>query len=67
MNRTVLAEGEWYHCYNRGVDKERFFLTERDYERFLMLIYISNNQERVHLSNVVQNKQGPTLIDVLKD
>lgn len=66
MNRTPLAEGEWYHCYNRGVDKRKIFLSYKDYERFLMLLYIANSTERVHLSNLSQGKQGPTLLEVLK-
>jgi putative transposase len=64
-NRIPLAQGEWYHCFNRGVDKRQIFDSRRDYERFLMLLYISNSQKQVRISNISQNKQGPTLLDVL--
>jgi len=65
MNRTPFAEGEWYHCYNRGVEKRRIFENTKDYERFLMLLYVSNSQERIHLSDFGQSRQGPTLPEVL--
>ena len=46
MNRTHNFEiDEWYHCYNRGVDKREIFLNHRDYERFLMLLYLANDSE----------------------
>lgn len=49
--RVPIAPGEWYHCYNRGVDRRRVFLSSRDYERFLMLLYISNGTHRTRASN----------------
>ncbi len=38
-----IAIGEWYHCYNRGVDKRKVFTSPKDYERFLTLVYMANN------------------------
>ncbi|MEI7621637.1 MAG: transposase [Candidatus Moraniibacteriota bacterium] len=35
MRKTTFANGEYYHIYNRGVDKREVFLDEADYERFL--------------------------------
>ena len=64
MNRTPFAEGEWYHCYNRGVEKRRIFENTKDYERFLMLLYVCNSQKRIHLSDFGRSGQGPTLTEV---
>lgn len=36
--KTILAKGEIYHVYNRGVEKRPLFLTIWDYTRFLNLI-----------------------------
>ncbi len=36
MRKTELKEGEFYHVYNRGVDKREVFLDENDYIRFLV-------------------------------
>jgi|WetSurMetagenome_2_1015567.scaffolds.fasta_scaffold210596_2 putative transposase len=35
MRKTEFACEEYYHIYNRGVDKREIFLDEGDYERFL--------------------------------
>ncbi|MEK7647241.1 MAG: transposase [Patescibacteria group bacterium] len=38
-----LISGEWYHVYNRGVEKRRIFLDNEDYARFLFHLYECNN------------------------
>ena len=35
MRKTEFANNEYYHIYNRGVDKREVFLDEGDYARFL--------------------------------
>lgn len=45
----TFALGEYYHIYNRGVDKRKTFLNRRDYERFQFLLYICNNPKRIHV------------------
>lgn len=32
--KTIIANNEIYHIYNRGVEKRPIFLTKRDYQRF---------------------------------
>jgi putative transposase len=49
--REQFAEGEWYHCYGRGVDKRRVFETKRDYQRFLETLYVSNDTEPTNRDN----------------
>lgn len=36
--------GEWYHCYNRGIEKRVAFVDARDYQRFLELLYLANDE-----------------------
>ena len=50
--RAPIELDEWYHCYNRGVDKRRVFEAPRDYERFLLLLYLCNASERLHVSDL---------------
>ena len=45
--REEFAVDEWYHCYTRSIDKRAVFETERDYERFLQALYISNAFDRI--------------------
>lgn len=57
MNRTIkFATKEFYHLYNRGVDKRDIFMSHFDYERFLALLYICNQSAAVNL-----HIQGKTL------
>jgi putative transposase len=61
MNRkTVLVPGEFYHVYNRGTDKRKIFLSEKDRERFLALLYLANGTNPVRMDNLRQ--QGFTLL-----
>lgn len=36
--------GEWYHCYNRSIENRVAFEDVRDYQRFLELIYLANDE-----------------------
>jgi putative transposase len=61
MRKTAFAPGEWYHCYNRGVDKRILFKNTSDYQRFVMLLYASNGTRPVTLKDIGKNSQGPSL------
>lgn len=54
---------EWYHCYNRGVDKRIVFESEDDANRFLMTLYLANGTEPVQLFNT----DKPTLEKAFKE
>lgn len=41
--KFVFAEGEYYHLYNRGVEKRKIFLSKNDHERFIRLLYLANS------------------------
>lgn len=60
MRKIKFAEGEFYHIYNRGVDKRKVFLDERDYLRFLKCMRefncidpIGSLYEKAHKDKVV--------------
>ena len=48
MPKPLISLGEWYHCYNRGVDKRKVFSTKGDYDRFLLLLYACNSTKPFH-------------------
>ncbi len=63
MNRkTPLIEGEYFHVYNRGVDKRQIFLDDHDYKRFLMLLYLCNSTESVDIQALFNG--GRTFVDM---
>ncbi len=44
MRKTEFANGEYYHIYNRGVDKREVFLDRENYERFLLSMNLLNDE-----------------------
>jgi len=49
MGRSIsFAPEEYYHIYNRGVDKRCVFMSPQDSERFLTLLYLCNSNEPVN-------------------
>jgi putative transposase len=77
MQRNInFSIGEYYHAYTRGNDKRKIFLDEKDYIRFLVLLYTSNSTETIHLSNfnglgkisgllkMFNQKRKDTLVDI---
>lgn len=50
MNRRVpLVIGEYYHIYNRGVEKRDIFWDELDRKRFIELLYLCNGTKVVDM------------------
>ena len=60
--RAPLAPQEFYHVYNRGTEKRTIFTSKKEYERFIALLYVSNSNTPIHLSN----HQGSTLPELLE-
>jgi len=64
MSRKLsFSIDEFYHIYNRGTEKRDIFLDTADYLRFIVLLYISNNIDVVHISNLIN--QGGALMEIL--
>lgn len=47
MRKTSFVNGEYYHIYNRGVDKRKVFLSKYDYLRFLKSLKEFNCEDPV--------------------
>lgn len=58
MRNQVFANGEYYHVYNRGVDKRRIFLKGNDYQRFLNGLIIFNDKKRIGVRFTEAEPQG---------
>ena len=58
----MLAEGEYYHVYNRGVERRVLFLDNGDKERFVRLLYSANSSTSIYLSDY----QGKALAEIPK-
>lgn len=60
--RKAFAPGEWYHCFTRTVDRKDAFRGRPDFNRFLELLYLSND---THLQQRGAF-QGLSHIDILE-
>jgi REP element-mobilizing transposase RayT len=61
--RPPMPPHEWFHCYNRGVDKRKVFEGTKDYERFLALLYICNGNKNVQLGDLYNRNLKSVLAD----
>ncbi len=53
-----LAIGETYHIYNRGAHKRDVFTSERDYQRFQLLLHLMNGTSPIEMRNVFRKYGG---------
>ncbi|HEV8666792.1 MAG TPA: transposase [Candidatus Paceibacterota bacterium] len=58
-----FIEGEFYHLYNRGVDKRTIFTSITDYKRFLALLYLANSTEDVRIANILKDHAYEEIYD----
>ncbi len=47
MRKVQLVEGEYYHIFNRGVDKRTVFQDSHDFNRFLLSLVGFNSVEPI--------------------
>ena len=45
MQRVKFGNGNFYHIYNRGVDRRNVFLDSKDFDRFLQSMEVFNTVE----------------------
>lgn len=57
FRKDPFVTGEYYHIYNRGIDKRVIFKLKRDYERFMMLLYLANSKESFRIDNLVSRNK----------
>ena len=62
--KTILAPEEYYHIYNRGVDKRVIFLDTADHQYFLALLYLSNSRKSFIVSNIAKTHPREEFFDV---
>jgi putative transposase len=55
---TQFATGEFYHIYNRGVEKRVIFKNAEDYTRFQQLLYVSNTVDYVNIRDLFSSHQN---------
>lgn len=69
MRKTIFANGEYYHIFNRGVDKREIFSDERDFERFLLSMNLLNDKNdglMIEWRDFKKSESNATINDFLK-
>ena len=64
LRKDPFITGEYYHIYNRGIDKRVIFKSERDYQRFIMLLFLANSNNSFRLDDLLK-KGGKTFYEIL--
>lgn len=80
MRKEPFVNDQYYHIYNRGVDKRRVFLDHSDYARFLLYMNLLNDKKsgmmatwknlketetRAKLSKVSELSSGKPLVEII--
>lgn len=53
--KEKFAPKEHYHLFNRGVEKRKIFLSAKDYDRFIALMYIMNQNSQFNFANFLKS------------
>jgi putative transposase len=56
-----FAPGEFYHVYNRGVEKRIVYKDTYDYNRFKQLLYVANTTDATDFRAIERN--NPSIYD----
>ena len=70
MERYIpFAEGEFYHIFNRGVDKRKIFFSAGDWTHFQKLLFLRNGTKhtkatRVQRGSLDTSDRGEALVDL---
>ena len=63
--KQSFAIEEYYHLYNRGVEKRLIFQDKQDYDHFLFLMFICNTIKSIILRDIGKDfDRGETIVDI---
>src|SRR3989344_1979027 len=64
LRKDPFMTGEYYHNYNRGIDKRVSIKSGKDYKRFMMLLYLANSDDSFRF-DVILNNQHKIFSEIL--
>ena len=70
IRKVNFVKGEFYHIHNRGNSKQKIFHNQKDYDRFLFLLFICNSQRSFNVFNLTRDEslydtdRGETLVSI---
>ncbi len=65
QRKQSFAVGEYYHLYNRGVEKRNVFLDSSDYKKFQFLLHVCNTRKTIVLRDIPKFfERGESVVDI---
>ena len=65
MERKVsFVQGEYYHVYNRSVEKRIIFLNAYDYKRFILLLHVLNTDQNLKIRDLLKENNFDQLLKI---
>ena len=65
LRKETFSVDEYYHLYNRGVEKRIIFHDKQDYKHFEFLMYVCNTERSIVLRDIdVDFDRGEPIIDI---
>lgn len=58
QRKLTFSLGEYYHLYNRGVEKRNIFLEKKDWIRFQRLVYLTNSANPIRFRETERQTLG---------
>jgi putative transposase len=65
LRKDPFINGEYYHIYNRGVDKRLIFTSKSDYKRFIILLFLANSNAAINLNHLL-TREKKSFEDIFK-
>lgn len=67
--KFIFSIGEFYHIYNRGIEKRIIFNTVADKNRFMKLLYLCNGEKPFRFDELKKNEEylferGQPIVDI---
>ncbi|MBI2062562.1 MAG: transposase [Candidatus Yanofskybacteria bacterium] len=62
QRQHTFYPGEFYHVYNRGVEKRNIFTEKKDWERFQKLLYLANGSMPFRFRDI----ENQNLVDIYR-
>lgn len=66
LRKDKFVVGEYYHVYNRGVDKQVIFKEISDYQRFINLLYIANSTKSFKFEDLSKKRNYNEIFKIEK-
>ena len=70
--KVPFVEGEFYHIFSRGNSKQKIFLDNQDYDRFIKLLFLCNSKKSIDFREDIVRKgidawdfdRGDTIVSI---